>query len=251
MSASSASNARKLQLKITNEDEIDGTFYKDVGGKRHAIVVRVVLRDMETSTTALGLKLPIVCSIRFDNERTSVDQSEHQIATFFDAPFVTAVDGTATVSFRINDVSRNHGRFPFFSFHFALMTEFFTQCVIYYLGNKKFRLHLSCDVSGQSGSGSSRPLEVNPCTTRPIEVLSKKPKEKSPGKSAASKGKPGMSARFSGSPTAASSRASGAAVARFQKKHGSREHQLSRWCEWTADFLRDSALQTEMLVVGR
>ena len=116
MSASSASNARKLQLKITNEDEIDGTFYKDVGGKRHAIVVRVVLRDMETSTTALGLKLPIVCSIRFDNERTSVDQSEHQIATFFDAPFVTAVDGTATVSFRINDVSRNHGRFPFFFF---------------------------------------------------------------------------------------------------------------------------------------
>ena len=120
MSASSASNARKLQLKITNEDEIDGTFYKDVGGKRHAIVVRVVLRDMETSTTALGLKLPIVCSIRFDNERTSVDQSEHQIATFFDAPFVTAVDGTATVSFRINDVSRNHGRF-FLSF-FPLCT---------------------------------------------------------------------------------------------------------------------------------
>ena len=180
---------RKLQLKIDNEATIEPVFYKDVGGKRSGIPVAVSLRDMATSQTAVGLPLPLVCSVRFDNQRDEIANMD-QVATFFGAPYTIGLDGRVQVRFRLNDVSRNHG-------------------------NRKFRLHLSCEPTAvkaaEEASGVS--MEVNSCTTRPIEVLSKKPKDGS-----------SRSGRGVGGSQSAQSLSSPATTA--LSSHGTREAQL-------------------------
>ena len=93
-------------------------FYKDEGGRANCLECILCLKD-SIGNTVLSRTIPLAARLVYEGDFSPV-QSQRDILEII-TPNLEIKKGNCQIDFRINEVSKNHGKRVLFLFYFVLL----------------------------------------------------------------------------------------------------------------------------------